>query len=850
MCELPISMSKRYTKPQKTAIKRALSAVFSFVLVSNFLSPAFAYADGSNLIVSQTISFSTPGNSLWTVPAGISAITAEVWSAGGAGGSGKKTNNSNLSGTGGGGGGYTQETVNVNPGDVYSVTVGTGGQGDGENGGVSSLVGPSANLLTTGGFAGTSDTGTGSGYPTAGGLGGIGNGGNSATNLGGGNGGTEGCDPGNCGGNARASAGGGAAASGAGGVGDVSGDSNNTNGIAGSSGVANISGGGAGGAAGWEGRDGTCNGGCASGGALAQDGIFPGGGGGGSDTGPGGYGANGEVVIETLVPAAPTAQAPVSSSDATIQLGQPFNPTYVGGSGTGSWQFVVSDYTNWNPGNGYTGTDIGPDPSTDPFADYFLTWTPSATGTYQFYIAKNGDSNYTVSNFAGPYNLTVVSSGTGGTNLPTSSTSPSVDISVASPNLNVGSDATITSVAFGSGLTQHGIELSFDNINWQNVGASNPPTDGTDTLVVILPFPTSGTFYVRAYASNDSGESYIYTYPQTITVSAPSGGGNPGNPISTSTPTVTISLATTSIMVGEAVGVTTTATGGTLTQHGVEICLVGGNCPTNASSGNWQNVGASNPPKNPSDTLSINPALPAVGTYGVRAYASNDGGATYGYSDVDTVTVTSSSGGGNPSNPTYVLEVLPQGGGTVTSNPSGISCSSASGCSATFNAGTPVTLTEAPAAGNVFSTWGNDCASAGASSTCSVVINSDLIARATFSLASTTIVSLSLDSASIIAGGVVNSTTLATSTSGVLTQHGLETSVSGANSWTNAGASNPPSGTTDVLSVAIPFPTAGSYDIRAYASNDGGATYAYSSIDTVTVNAPSSGGGRFVGRGK
>ena len=845
-------MGKTRLKPQKTLAKRAFPVIFSFIIVSNFFAPAFAYAGGnSNLIVSNTITFNAPGNSSWTVPAGVSAITVEVWGAGGAGGSGQKTNNSNLSGIGGGGGGYTQETINVNQGDIYSVTVGAGGAGDGQNGGASSLVGSNANLLTTGGFAGASNTGTGPGYPTSGGAGGIGNGGNNATNLGGGNGGVEGCDPSNCGGNARATGGGGAAAGGAGGLGLTPGD---TNGTAGSSGVSNISGGGAGGSAGWCGRgvNGSCNGGDPSS-AHAGDGVFPGGGGGGSDVGQGGFGADGEVIIETLVPAALASQAAVSSSDATIQLGQSFVPAEVGGSGTGTWQFVIANYTNWNPGNGYSGTDTGTNPASDTPADYISSWTPVATGTYQFYVAKNGDGNYAVSNFAGPYALIVTSSGGG--NPPTSSTSPSVDISVASPNITVGSDATITSVALGSGLTHHGIELSSDNVTWQNVGANNPPTNGTDNLSITLPLGTVGTFYVRAYASNDGGQTYVYTNPKTITVSAASGGGNPpGNPpsnppASTTPPTVSISVAATSTTIGGAVGVSTTATGGTLTQHGVEICLSGGNCPANVSSGNWINVGASNPPTNPSDTLSINPALNSVGTYDIRAYASNDGGATYAYSNVDTVTVASSGGGGNPPNPTYVLEALPQGGGTVTSVPSGLSCSSASGCSATFNAGTSVTLTETPNVGNVFSAWGNDCAFAGSASTCVVTMNSDLIARATFVAASSNPPIGNPPGAPVI-NGPTTGTTNATYTFSASSTDPDGDQVQFTFDMNNTGVFG--GTTTPVASgVSVPFSdtwtTAGTYTFAVAAVDSSGETA--TSTYSIDISAPSNGGGGSGGGG-
>src|SRR5206468_3453628 len=68
------------------------------------------------------------------------------------------------------------------------------------------------------------------------------------------------------------------------------------------------------------------------------------------------------------------------------------------------------------------------------------------------------------------------------------------------------------------------------------------------------------------------------------------------------------------------------------------------------------------------------------------------------------------------------------GSGTVTSNPSGISCSAGT-CTGTFTAGTNVVLTATPAGGSAFAGWGGACSG---SSACSVPLNSDLTVNATF----------------------------------------------------------------------------------------------------------------------
>ena len=65
------------------------------------------------------------------------------------------------------------------------------------------------------------------------------------------------------------------------------------------------------------------------------------------------------------------------------------------------------------------------------------------------------------------------------------------------------------------------------------------------------------------------------------------------------------------------------------------------------------------------------------------------------------------------------LSVSANGSGTVTSSPSGINCGPT--CTGTFNAGTSITLTAAPASGNSFAGWSGACS--GSSLTCTVLLN-------------------------------------------------------------------------------------------------------------------------------
>jgi uncharacterized repeat protein (TIGR03803 family) len=77
----------------------------------------------------------------------------------------------------------------------------------------------------------------------------------------------------------------------------------------------------------------------------------------------------------------------------------------------------------------------------------------------------------------------------------------------------------------------------------------------------------------------------------------------------------------------------------------------------------------------------------------------------------------------------YTLSVSKTGSGTVTSSPSGIDCGST--CSASFDAGTQVTLTASAASGSTFGGWSGACSGTG---TCTLMMNSNQSVTAAFSL--------------------------------------------------------------------------------------------------------------------
>jgi hypothetical protein len=88
------------------------------------------------------------------------------------------------------------------------------------------------------------------------------------------------------------------------------------------------------------------------------------------------------------------------------------------------------------------------------------------------------------------------------------------------------------------------------------------------------------------------------------------------------------------------------------------------------------------------------------------------------------------SGAAAPTMTDFTLSVAVTGGGTVTSSPAGISCPGA--CTASFAAGSTVTLSAAAANSNTFSSWGGACASAATATTCAVSLSQSSSATAAF----------------------------------------------------------------------------------------------------------------------
>ncbi|MBI5134200.1 MAG: peptidoglycan-binding protein [Candidatus Taylorbacteria bacterium] len=198
---------------------------------------------------------------------------------------------------------------------------------------------------------------------------------------------------------------------------------------------------------------------------------------------------------------------------------------------------------------------------------------------------------------------------------------PSVNVSAASVSVTAGGSIPISSRATGQGLTHHGLEVcstagncpadtSFGN--WVNVGANNPPSNsGTDDLSVNVPFPNAGAYYVRAYASNNGGQSYVYVAPaQWVTVTVA--------PVGTNAPaTITsFTVSTTSIAQGQTFSWSGTAVKGSANIARYRAYVVGSQGGVWTTAENPNSISFNNP--SISTAQNANSFYNGVGSYTLR----------------------------------------------------------------------------------------------------------------------------------------------------------------------------------------------------------------------------------------
>lgn len=127
------------------AISKPSLSMMNVLYAMGFI--VFMFVNFPNAKAQNSTTFSTPGNSTYIVPAGVTQITVECWGGGGAGGGVSKK----ASGGGGAGGAYVRSVLNVVPGTTYLIKVGDAKKGTipgsaSTNGNPSSF-GTSANIL-------------------------------------------------------------------------------------------------------------------------------------------------------------------------------------------------------------------------------------------------------------------------------------------------------------------------------------------------------------------------------------------------------------------------------------------------------------------------------------------------------------------------------------------------------------------------------------------------------------------------------------------------------------------------------------------------------------------------------
>lgn len=251
------------------------AGVWLLLIYSSTLD-GYVIVNKTNAVKTKTEIFTVSGQ--WTAPAGVTSAYVLVYGAGGHGGS-----SGTSGGAAGGGGGHMKaQTVTVEPGRAYPVTIGTAGSGTGGASSFGTLL--SANGGGKGGNGSGSTGGNGGNGGSGGGAGGAGYYGKPGTGGTGSNGGNGGN-----GGTANVSSGKGVNGGNGTAVADVGNGTGGTGGAGATNGYGVTGGGGGGGGYGGNGR----NGGKGTVDVL-ESGIYASGGRGGGGGGYGNYGRGGD----------------------------------------------------------------------------------------------------------------------------------------------------------------------------------------------------------------------------------------------------------------------------------------------------------------------------------------------------------------------------------------------------------------------------------------------------------------------------------------------------------------------------------------------------------------------------
>ena len=176
------------------------------------------------------------------------------------------------------------------------------------------------------------------------------------------------------------------------------------------------------------------------------------------------------------------------------------------------------------------------------------------------------------------------------------------------------------------------------------------------------------------------------------------------------------------------------------------------------------------------------------------------------------------------------------GSGSITSNPSGISCPTST-CSASFTSGTTVTLTATPATGSTFAGWsGAACPGTGA---CSLSMTANQLVTATFQVANiSTTTKLAVSSTQAIAGSAVTFTARVSPTSGSTTPTGSVTFKNGSTILGVVPLSNGVASLTTSSLGPGPYTVTASYSGDTNSGSSTSAPVALTVVDyTVTPSA-------------
>ena len=152
--------------------RRKLNINSSLIYIFQLLIYFFLFTS----LKAQVTEYTLAGSYLYTVPPNVTEIQVLAIGGGGCGQAVKRGNTGNIAGGGGGGGAYAKSLITVSPGDVFSIVVGVGGDGNrnavGAEDGSPSFVSSGGSLIirAAAGKGKTRKNGSGSGAGSAGGL--------------------------------------------------------------------------------------------------------------------------------------------------------------------------------------------------------------------------------------------------------------------------------------------------------------------------------------------------------------------------------------------------------------------------------------------------------------------------------------------------------------------------------------------------------------------------------------------------------------------------------------------------------------------------------------------------------